>query len=507
MKIKLYILLLFLLSFISCDVLRFSRFEVISWAPGGGYRSEPEKITVSLDFSQDPDMSSVERNFSLTGNGNRIRGTFFWNGKRMTFVPLTPLEKNTDYIISLSADACNTKGLSMDEAFNGDFTTRPDNARPVLISCYPEMFAEIDEPRTEVHLSFSTPVPLNTLYDNVSFSPSMTGSWRLEDGGKLAVFTPAEPWKQNNRYEIRYSTSLTDNNGMNIGNDFISIFTVGTDHEVPYLLYAGRITKNGDIVELIPDKGYTGAAELPVENHGWEKDDRLYLVFSKPVDGLLLKNYIIAEGAPSLVRETSPDFNTEHIFTFNNIPAYESRFTFRIKPGITDKSGNESWNEYIYRIFANGKFSKPPSLVGLRMPMTLTLNSADIEFFYAGTDSIFDIIPIKNNYYPSGESIQTWIELYFNTAEGALVDTFSLMELFHIETSNNVITFSPRHIKCSDFSVSKPHQGWENYERLEIAGNIVNSTNNGVIYFQISSGLRDSLGNKNEKPLVISVIK
>ena len=505
MKIKLCILLLFLLSFISCDVLRFSRFEVISWAPGGGYRSEPEKISVSLDFSQDPDMSSVERNFSLTGNGNRIRGTFLWNGRRMTFAPLTPLEKNTDYIISLSSDACNAKGLSMDEAFNVDFTTRPDNARPVLISCYPEMFAEIDDPRTEVRFSFSAPVPLNTLYDNVSFSPSMTGSWRLENGGKLAVFTPAEPWIQNNRYEIRYSASLTNNNGMNIGNDFISIFTIGTDHEVPYLLYAAKIAKNGDIVELNPDKGYIGAAELPVENQGWEKDDRLYLVFSKPVDGLLLKNYLVAEDAPGLVMETSPNFNTEHIFTFNSVPAYESRFTFRIKPGITDRSGNESRNEYIYRIFANGKFSKPPALVGLRMPMTP--NNTDLEYFYVGTDSIFDLIPIDDNKYPSGENIQTWIELYFNTAEGALVDTFSLMELFRIETSNNVITFSPHNVKRSGFSVSEPHQGWENYERLEITGNINNSTNNGIINFLISSGLKDNLGNKNEKQFVISVIK
>jgi hypothetical protein len=292
---------------------------------------------------------------------------------------------------------------------------------------------------------------------------------------------------------------------MNIGSDFISIFTVGTDHEAPYLLYAKKLAKNGDIVELIPDKGYTGAAELPVENYGWEKDDKLCLVFSKPIDGLSLKNYLIAEDAPSLVMETSPDFNTEHIFTFNSVPVYESRFTFRIKPGITDRSGNESRNEYIYRIFANGKFSKPPALVGLRMPMAP--NSADSDFFCAGTDSLFKSIPIKDENYPSGKSIQTWIELYFITAEGALVDTFSLMELFRIETSNNVITFSPLNIISSGFSVSEPHQGWKNYERLEITGNIVNSTNFGIINFQISSGLRDSLGNKNEKSFVIPVQK
>ena len=506
MKNKLFILLLLLACLNSCDLLRFSRFEVISWTPGDGYHLEPEKITVSLDFSHDPDTASVERYFSLTGNGERVRGTFLWNGKKMTFTPLTPLEKNTDFAVSLSADASNTKGLSMDDAFNGGFTTRLDNARPVLLSCYPEMYGEAGDPRTEVRLVFSVPIPLNALYDNVSFNPSMTGSWRLEDGGKLAVFTPAEPWIQHNRYEIRCSSSLSDNNGMNTGNDFLSIFTVGTDHEAPYLLYARRIAKDGDIAELTPDRGYTGAAELPVENHGWEKDDRLSLVFSKPVDGLSLKNYLAAEDAPGLVMETFPDFNTEFIFKFDRIPAYESRFTFKIKPGISDISGNESKKEYIYRIFANGKFSKPPELAGIRMPIA-TDSAMDLKPFSVGTDSIFEFIPIDIDNFPSGESIQTWIELYFITAEGASVDPFSLMGLFRIETSNNVITFSPRLVKHADFSVSEPQQGWENFNRLEIMGNIVNSVNFGIINFHIGSGLKDSLGNKNEKSFVISVIK
>jgi hypothetical protein len=184
----------------------------------------------------------------------------------MNFLPIPPLEVNTDYIINVSADAHDVKGLSMDEAFICDFTTRPDNKRPVLLSCYPEMYCEVSDPRTEVKLLFSIPVLLSTLYENISFNPSMTGSWRLEDGGKLAIFSPAEPWIQNRQYEIRFSTLLTDKNGMNIGNDFLSVFTVGTYHEAPFLLYAKRITKDGDAFTLNAG-GFIGAAELPVENH------------------------------------------------------------------------------------------------------------------------------------------------------------------------------------------------------------------------------------------------
>jgi hypothetical protein len=466
----------------------------------------PEEIVVSMIFSHAPDTASVERNFSLTADGNRVKGNFLWNGRKLIFSPLMPIDKNTDYVLSLSADAHDTKGLSMDEAFSREFTTRAENIRPVLISCYPQMHAAVSDPREEVRLTFSIPIPLKTLYDNITFNPTMTGSWRLEEDGVAAVFTPAEPWKQQQEYEIRFSTSLTANNGMNTGNEFISLFTIGNDHEKPKLLNAKRITKDGSVYELAPDRGFSGAAQLPVENDGWEKDDRLSLIFSKPVDSVSVKNYLTAEDAPNLVLETTSGYNTEFIFKFDSIPLYESRFTFKIKSGIKDSTGNETKDEYIYRIFADGKYSKPPKLAGIRMPMSPN-NVSNMRLFPAGTDSLFIIIPIKDEYYPSGETLQTWIEFYFNTAEGALIDIFSFMELFRIETSNSVITFSPRRIKDDNFSVVQPHTGWENFKRMEIIGDIKNSTNYGIINFIIGAGLKDSLGNINDKTLKISVIK
>jgi hypothetical protein len=515
MKNKLYILFLIIISLNSCDILRRSQFEIISWTPGNGYHSKPEEIVVTLNFSRDPDRASVERNFSLTGNGNPVKGNFLWDGRKMTFLTVTLPEINTDYVINVSSDAHDVKGLSMDEPFTRDFTTRPDNKRPVLLSCYPEMYCEVSDPRAEIKLLFSIPVLLSTLYENVSFNPSMTGLWKLEDNGKLAIFSPAEPWIQNRRYEIHFTAMLADKNGMNTGNDFISIFTTGIDHEPPFLLYAKRLTKNGDTF-MLNTGGFIGAAELPVENHDWEKDDRLLLAFSKPVDSLTVKNNLNVEDASGLVMENfslsagGKGYNSEFIFKFDNVLVYESRFTFRLKPGVKDLSGNESKNEYIYRIFANGKNSKPPVLIGIRMPMTP--DKTYHNFFCAGTDSIFEKVPIADENYPSGESIQTWIEFYFETAEGAFgekaaIDQFSLMELFRIETSNNVITFSPRQVKAANFSASAPHSDWEFLERLEIAGNIVNSTNYGLVIFQIGAGLKDSFGNKNENPQKISLVK
>jgi len=496
-----------MLAYNSCDILRTSHFEVLEWSPGNGFHSAPEEITVFLDFSHEANRASVERNFSLAGNGNRVRGTFSWENKKVTFTPLTPLETNTDYIINLSADAYDIDGLNMDDAFRRSFTTRPSGVRPVLLSCLPSVYSEVSDLRQEVKLEFSVPVPAGTLYENVSFSPSMTGFWRLKDGEKTAIFTPAEPWMQNNRYEIRISSSLTDNNGMSMGVEFSSVFSTRTDREIPSLLHVSRVTMNENIIPLSRD---SGAAQQTIENSDWEKNDRLLLVFSKPVDRQSVKNCISAENGPGLIMEnlteTPADFGTEFIFRLESIPLYESRFTVRIRQGIKDSAGNESNEEHIYRIFANGKFSKPPSLAGIRMPMAPE-SDTNQELVSFQADSLFEIIPINETCYPFGESVKTWIELYFDTAEGASVNLFSVMELFRIDTSNNVINFSPRQVKHSDFSAAEPRSGWENFQRVEISGYLVNSANFGIVYFLIAAGLRDDSGNRNENQFRISLVK
>jgi len=503
-KFNLFILLIIVICSSSCDILRLSPFEVSDWTPGSGYKSESEEISVSLTFSHEPDRASVEKNFSITGNGNRVKGTFLWEENKLSFLFLLPPEKNTDYVITLSADAHDTEGLSMDEAFNGEFTTRAGEDRPALISCYPQMYADVNDPAMEVKLEFSIPVPLNAICDYVSFSPSMQGLWHMENDGKSAIFTPAEPWTQNSRYEIRFSTSLTDNKGMNIGNEFLSVFTTGIDRDEPLLLCAQRIAKNGNVFPLEADKGYSAAAEFPVENSGWEKDDRLSLVFSKAVHSVSVKNCLNADDAPSLVMETSPGYGTEFIFRFESLPVFESRFAFKIKPGIKDKSGNETKSEYVYRIFADGKFSKPPELVGFRFPL---VPRSDNNLACFGTDSLLEKISISEENYTSGVKVPAWFELYFSCAQNADIDLFSLMDLFRIETSNNVISFSPNQIKTNNFSVSDPQTGWENFTRIELAGELTNSTNYGIIYFQIAAGLKDSLGNKNENLQKITLVK
>jgi hypothetical protein len=290
---------------------------------------------------------------------------------------------------------------------------------------------------------------------------------------------------------------------MSMGRDFSSVFVIGLDHEKPNLSGVWRLTENGRR-ELLQE-------DIPgsfVENSGWEKADRLLFSFSKPVDILSVKNCINVQGAPALVTLSANGFYDEAIFAFEKIPAYESRFSVTVKPGIRDKSGNESEGEHLFRVYANGPDSMPPALVGIRIPM-VPGNAQDREMKSYAINDLFGDFPINdgNERYPYREETETWIECYFETAPCAFIDHFSLMELFRVNTSNNVLTFSPRNIRSSDFSVSAPEQGWEEFQRIEIRGTLVNMVNSGVVYIEIASGIRDSKGNINDKLFRISLLK
>jgi hypothetical protein len=372
--------------------------------------------------------------------------------------------------------------------------------------------------RETLSIEFSRTVSLNSLRDSASFSPSMSGAWHLEEAETLAIFTPSEPWPQGKRFEFRITASLEGSNGMATGKDFLGVFYIGADHTLPYLAGAWRLKADGNSEELVADP----LGEF-IENAGWEKDDRLLLKFSRDVDLLSVGTALTVENGSSLVLEMpsySPQicFDSEAVFHFDKPPTYESRFSVRLRKGVKDMPGNESGDEYLFRIFANGKNSKPPSLVGIRIPMSpdgLQNDSSDdppdddpdFQLRIYSVDQLFDDLPVQSENYPYNVKTATWIECYFDCAPGATIDLFSIMETFRVETSNNVITFSPFVVRNSGFTVADPHIAWKRYQRLEIAGNLTNTTNAGLVHFFFTKGIKDSAGNSSENQFRISLIK
>jgi hypothetical protein len=497
----------FLLLLASCDILRNSPYEVIAWTPGNGFH-EAENIVVSLHLSRSGNRAKTEQAFSISEDGRPVRGTFKWDDKRLIFVPYSPLEINRDYLITLGTSAQDEKGLSLENKFLGFFTTRAPGERPRVISTEPHDGIIVDS-RDCISVSFSEPVTINSCITNISFIPAVAGSWRLDETGKLAFFYPLSPWKTGIRYRININSGLNSESGRTMGEDYY--FYVNTiingDSERPALLSVYAINLNDEAYEIetnnMPWSGLTEYAE-------WDSSFKLRLDFSEPVDTGSVKNRLSVEPYASLVMETPPGMASSIIFSFADKPAWQSSFLFKLNTGIRDEAGNETDEVRFFKIRVANENSKPPSLIGIRLPLaprksyieeqnpqTFTPND-----LYADFNLDFDEI-----YFSNVTFIDFWVEFYFDTAPNTRIDIFSLMDLFRMEITNRAITFSPRHIEVNNFTWSEPAKGWEEYDRVEMRGSLSNSVRSGVVMFCINNGLEDTRGNKSMESFRISLLK
>jgi hypothetical protein len=499
------LLLLISLLISSCDLLRDSSFEVEAWTPGGGYHSSPETLVVSLLFSHDPERTGTEQAFSLSEDGLGISGSISWEGRRLIFTPAAPLEPDRNYTVTVLPDAADTEGVSLERKFEASFTTRPGSVRPKLVSLYPPDGGILALARDRVELGFSEAVTLNSCVDYISLSPSQTGSWQLTDDERTAIFTPAEPWAEGTRYRLNVSSLFSGKTGLTMGEDFFSHFTAGVDSVPPVLTGAYRIDPSGKAEELVPD-----VPGMVKENVRWEGDTRLRLDFSEPVSTASLLKCLAVEPGPSLVMETAPGFAASLVFGFSERPAYGSRFLIRLNSGILDGGKNKSAETHVFRIYADGVFSKPPAFVGIRLPVVpWGLNGSGKDGLTFSIDQPLVVLPVTGEMDETvyGIGKPAWVELYFDTAEGAAPDIFSVRELFRVEATNNALSFSPLSIAAEDFSSPDPPPEWAAYKRLEVRGELKDTTNSGIVSFSIGSGLVDTRGNRNEKAFRLPLLK
>jgi len=81
---------------------------------------------IGILFSTMMDRNSVTNNFTLKDSNNQtVQGTFFWSGSKLYFKPYRPLEPNTTYTVTITKDAKNFDGITLENDFVQSFTTEP----------------------------------------------------------------------------------------------------------------------------------------------------------------------------------------------------------------------------------------------------------------------------------------------------------------------------------------------------------------------------------------------
>jgi hypothetical protein len=496
--------------FLSCDILRDIPFEVTAWSPGDGYSENVDDIAVSLLFSHEPDKISVERSFSVTEDGDTVKGEFRWADKRLFFIPFAPFAKNKDYAVNLETDACNENGVNIDKKFEVRFTTRPYGERPVVLAVYPADEDLLSEIRQQIRIEFSEAVDINSCVNDISFSPSMSGSWNLSNDNRTALFTPKDIWKDNELYKMTISNKFANLSGRQMGRSYISRFRPCDDTEPPVLLSAAAIDKDGatvfEFAEHDVSTGNNGG--MVTENASWESDYRINLRFSEPVNIEKFNSTFSIEPYLKFRIEPLPPYSDSITISFNENPAWGSRFTVVIGSGNKDAAGNESREIKVFKLFVNGIHSKPPSFAGF----TLFKQCADEPAVTAkiasyNKNSLFSTLIIKDPDFPYGESVTAYIELYFETADNARINLFSVMDLFRVETTNTALVFTPLLAVDKNFICYDNTAEFSGLCRVEIRGTLKNLTNGGIVSFYIAPGLTDSYSNINQEAMSIQLLK
>jgi hypothetical protein len=230
------------------------------------------------------------------------------------------------------------------------------------------------------------------------------------------------------------------------------------------------------------------------ENTGWEKDYKIGLQFSKPVDSMSVVSAITCEPVLGIISEMPPGYYDFLIFRFSDIPIFDSSYTITLGKTVKDRAGNTMENKILWRIRADGNKSKPPVLKGLRCPKDPDSLS---ELLIYKPDDLFADFPIEGGNYSYDRGINTWIELYFETASGSVLNLLSVMDKFRFSATNGALSFSPRSVAVSGFSVTDPVPLWANCYRVEIRGVMTNHPYTGMVTIEIGAGLQDSYGNKS----------
>ncbi|MDR0639312.1 MAG: Ig-like domain-containing protein [Spirochaetaceae bacterium] len=478
-----------MLLLLSCDILRSSPFEIAGWSPGEGYHDPNSGAAVSVWFSREPDKSSVERSFEYSEDGVKLGGRFSWANEKMTFTPSSPPRYGCDYAVAVNTDAEDTEGISLERRFEGRWTTRPLEGRPAITATIPGDNGVIEPGRTKVAVGFSTFVPVNAFNNHVSFNPQMKGSWTVEytPSGR-AVFTPDTAWQRGTVYKMTVAATFENAAGKTLGADFVSRFTVGIETVAPALTGVTALDENGVPVEH--GGGDWTLSEIPAENAGWETGYQLLFRFSEKVDVLSFKKAVSVVPSLSFVVDTagtSQGFSDEAFLSFTERPAFEQRYLVNVESGVKDEAGNESTAPASFRLYVNGKKSKPPALTR-------------IEVQSGGSSCGFGLGDNFNNLQITSDD-EAVITLWFDTAEGAEVNLYSLMECFGFSSTNNAASFQAASIAYGDAAEGESCPA-------VITGALTNKAiEHGVITISVGAGLVDTYGNKQEKAQRVVLLK
>ena len=148
---------------------------------------------IAVTFNRAMDTDSVEASFTVDPN---ISGTFSWlsGNTRLVFNPDTPLESNTEYEVTIDANARGFDGIPLGVSQIWSFTTVYVPEYPSVVSVLPAEGETAASIYTNVSITFSLEMDTNSVEDGFTLtdanSNDITGTFQWSIDSKSFDFDP-----------------------------------------------------------------------------------------------------------------------------------------------------------------------------------------------------------------------------------------------------------------------------------------------------------------------------
>ncbi len=338
----------------------FERPEVVAVSPAHNSTLVPAGSRVTVDFSKPMDTIKTNNEFSLNSDSGKVEGVFAWEngGTKLIFTPRENLSMSDKFTIRVKKGAEDADGNDLKEEFVSMFFINGENGSPYITSYTPLADSIANLPGSQIVITFTEPVDLNSIYNSISISPSIQGRFTWNAGvadSTVITFIPLYAFDYGTTYTVTVSDSILDVSGNRLREPVTFNFTVGDDFIKPELA----------VSQDLAQAPLLNFAEALI-THGAEKNNRLVLRFTEIISTDNLRSAIsISPSAGFYVSSEVLAGATTAYINFTDKLVSEEIYTLRVNSSITDVQGNPLVRDYRYVFVTDGVNSIAPVVSGI----------------------------------------------------------------------------------------------------------------------------------------------
>lgn len=336
--------------------------KVIASSPMDGSLGIDPLSPITILFSVPMNISYTESGFSLNRDSIPVEGSFSWFGNLLSFKSYKPLSESGLYTYSLSRNRVESKqGVNIQDDFRINFSFSTDLESPRVIKTIPTNNTFGISPDTMITIQFNKPMDKFSVFNAVSLNPGVEfdiPNTIVSNDLTTFQFKPSTLLNFGVSYQLVISEGALDLSGNPITSPVNVSFTVGSDFSNPSL------------TEIYTDSIMNFINNEIFINEGVNKNDSIFLTFSKPIKPLTLSSAISI--SPNIGFSVIQISATNFRIQFNeNLSVYQT-YNINIGSSTLDLSNNPLNKSYNYNVKINGNYSQKIKLRGVYSNNTFT---------------------------------------------------------------------------------------------------------------------------------------